>query len=489
MKNSSLFYIVVMATIIYSCKEPEFSREPVFVLGGAEVTVRINGSQLDTEHFKVYVEPAPVYSGFMDYSIFPLNQISNEMVYNGLVPLEQESEIVGFQVIGATIEFGFVATISQDSPTTIEINLTDDIESITTTQDEDIYQLDEISTCFLELIQSDNYSCAPESLYNDWKKVRAYEIQEVLPKYFSVLDSITIPKDVQKWFLNNALIYWAGENYIPFTARPKRFINVDVPSPPIEAWSWLDTLDYSNNMLKHLPYEGLMPFLKNILLNVGGGLTPIGETQVSVWKDYAAKTLQPAIKEPTDLLLDLLSGMSYILQITQKGQALSFAQLENIRVEYPDDLGLIIMQFNDKLRKGNDNIYDLSESDFSLIEYVNKEFPGQPVVVDLWNTWCGPCLNAIGRVGTIHDELPKDVVYLYISDVSSETREWQIKSREIQGVSVRINKDSLLELSKKFNLTGFPSYIFIDKNHNITYSGTGFMGLDRYKRMVLELAE
>lgn len=63
------------------------------------------------------------------------------------------------------------------------------------------------------------------------------------------------------------------------------------------------------------------------------------------WQQAVDAKLAPAMKERPQLLLDLLSAMSYVLQI-DSGTPLTDTQIKNIKEGYTDDIGRILLARN-----------------------------------------------------------------------------------------------------------------------------------------------
>lgn len=431
------------------------------------------------------METCPVFAGLGENKAFKLSE-SSDSVFTGKVTLEQEEEIVGITIYNSANEFGFPAVISQSMYNNITVKFDNDGNIVDIISDhagkgESPIELSSLGRTFWQFIETDKYNNVPDSLFNDWHKVRDYVINVMLKKDLASIQEENLPD----WFINSLMIRFASLNYTPYTAIAQRQNSMTVEEPPVEAYSWLSTIDDSPMMLRHLPYVGLKPYFSTILRFVGGGLKPIGEQPVAEWKNYAAEYLRPAISTPSELTLDLFSAMSYILQIEKDNRPLSAAQIENLKKAYPDDLDKIVLDYNDQLlsqlKAMGENAHDLSETDFNLMQYIDSVYPGKAVAVDLWNTWCVPCISAMQQIDAVRNSLPADVIYLYISDTSSDFPSWQKMSPRIHGVNLRISKEDSMKIGEEFKLTGFPSYLFFNPDHSLLEGATGFMGLEGYK--------
>ncbi len=202
--------------------------------------------------------------------------------------------------------------------------------------------------------------------------------------------------------------------------------------------------------------------------------------------------LKPAMENRPQILLDLLAAMSYIRQI-EGGVTLSDAQVKNIESGFTDDLGRIVLKLDMRMRakpqKTQSEVHNLTSDSFALKEYIDSICPGAPIVVDLWNTWCGPCKKAMHQSKDIRDEFQNsNVIFMYISDDSSPEEAWRNQTSEIGGIHLRINREDMLNLMELYDLIGFPSYLFFDTSHNLIGRFTSFPGERIYRRELVNIA-
>ena len=261
----------------------------------------------------------------------------------------------------------------------------------------------------------------------------------------------------------------------------------------MSSYNFLDSIDYSPNVF--LLYPTAIPnrwLLYDMLRFIDGGLEDIGERPVKKWKEYMDRKLAPAMEERPKLLLDLLAGMSYVRQLEEE-KPLTPIQIENINEGFTDDIGKIVLARNEALvarleKKEKAELRNMTDEAFELKKFIDENYKGRPVVVDLWNTWCSPCLEAISQSEETKQEFAgSDLVFLYVADDSSPEDEWSRKAEEIGSKQVRVSTDTSAAILKSHNLEGFPSYLFFDRDHNLVHSRTAFPGTRRFRELLLEL--
>ncbi|MFH1003958.1 MAG: TlpA disulfide reductase family protein [Bacteroidota bacterium] len=100
--------------------------------------------------------------------------------------------------------------------------------------------------------------------------------------------------------------------------------------------------------------------------------------------------------------------------------------------------------------------------------YSLSDLKGKVVFIDVWATWCGPCIAALPLTHNLQESFKnnKNVVFLFISIDQKENdwRKYVTQHQELKGIQIRVVDQSFKELYK---ITGIPRYIIIDKHGNI----------------------
>lgn len=93
-------------------------------------------------------------------------------------------------------------------------------------------------------------------------------------------------------------------------------------------------------------------------------------------------------------------------------------------------------------------------------------FKGKYVYIDLWASWCGPCIKEVPHLQKLEAELEnKNVVFLSIS-VDAKEEQWKAKMKQLNMHGNQLhNKDN--SLCNNLNVKGIPFFLIYDKEGNL----------------------
>lgn len=100
-----------------------------------------------------------------------------------------------------------------------------------------------------------------------------------------------------------------------------------------------------------------------------------------------------------------------------------------------------------------------------------KDLKGKYVYIDVWATWCGPCIAEIPSLKEIEQKYhDKNIAFVSISiDKESAYEKWKkmVVEKELGGIQLLADNDWKSQFVQDYKINGIPRFILIDPNGNI----------------------
>ena len=100
-----------------------------------------------------------------------------------------------------------------------------------------------------------------------------------------------------------------------------------------------------------------------------------------------------------------------------------------------------------------------------------ESLKGKYVYIDVWATWCGPCIKEIPSLQKVEEQFQgKNIVFVSISiDNNNDREKWTnlVNKKELSGIQLLADKEWDSKFIKEYNIQGIPRFILIDANGNI----------------------
>ena len=116
-------------------------------------------------------------------------------------------------------------------------------------------------------------------------------------------------------------------------------------------------------------------------------------------------------------------------------------------------------------KKGEPAI-DFTYPDKDGKEFSLSSFKGSLVFVDVWATWCGPCLAQIPALQQLEEDYhDKNITFLSVS-IDTDKDAWlkMLAEKELGGV--QLWADGWSEITKSYAIFGIPRFMLFDSKGN-----------------------
>ncbi len=95
-----------------------------------------------------------------------------------------------------------------------------------------------------------------------------------------------------------------------------------------------------------------------------------------------------------------------------------------------------------------------------------SDFKGKVVYLDVWASWCRPCLEEIPSAKELHEQFKGDSSIAFVNiSVDRDSVRWRTKVTEKQmtGIQLLSLGGVQSDIMKNYEITGIPRFIIIDK--------------------------
>jgi len=140
-------------------------------------------------------------------------------------------------------------------------------------------------------------------------------------------------------------------------------------------------------------------------------------------------------------------------------------------------------------RKKDNRLIGLWKNKIYTLEEVIEEHKGKLILIDIWASWCGPCLQQIPNMKKLEQDFSdKKIHFLYLS-MDRDLVQWKLKSADIN----LIEKDSYVfenfknqSFLEKYKVESIPRYIMINQKGSVVNADAPAPDDPALKKMIEE---
>ncbi|WP_333696093.1 TlpA family protein disulfide reductase [Flavobacterium sp.] len=120
-----------------------------------------------------------------------------------------------------------------------------------------------------------------------------------------------------------------------------------------------------------------------------------------------------------------------------------------------------------------------------------ESLKGKFVYIDVWATWCGPCIGEIPALKAIEKEYHgKNIEFVSISiDAQKDQEKWKkmVAEKELKGIQLFADNDWKSDFVKNYAIDGIPRFILIDTEGKIVNADAPRPSEEKLKELLKEV--
>ncbi|NQX43125.1 Thioredoxin-like [Pedobacter steynii] len=250
--------------------------------------------------------------------------------------------------------------------------------------------------------------------------------------------------------------------------------------------------DFNFNDPQYLNCFTFLEVQKAILQNEILDLPVIGDSDIPSWLASVKAILSDLVGFDNGPYYEILAANAYARQLNEEVKPLTAKQKENIANYWKNgEIAKILFRKNQQVAELDKFKSPVVVNDISsvpadkVIETIVAKHKGKVVFIDLWATWCTPCLNAMQEFRTAKNDFrDKDVAFVYITDGSSPRKLWEEKIKGIGSEHYYLTAAQWDYIMDHFGFEYIPSYLLYNKEGMLVKKITAFPGNEEVKKVI-----
>ncbi|MFY0608637.1 MAG: TlpA family protein disulfide reductase [Cyclobacteriaceae bacterium] len=168
-----------------------------------------------------------------------------------------------------------------------------------------------------------------------------------------------------------------------------------------------------------------------------------------------------------DLLYQLIKYSYLTIGEAHRGEMIEAFNLDNTDAEKGDEVAEIVAKFA-KIEKG------VTAPDFSFVSIDGDtlgmaDFTGKVVYIDVWATWCGPCIAEHPAMEKLQNRFKDTPVAFLAISIDSSPDPWRkmVADRELGGIHLYAPGAWSSKINQDYVINSIPRFILIDQEGKI----------------------